>query len=154
MIFFIFRCRGEIFWIHKQGGGYIHSCDVVALEYKTGWWLSCADHNVGEACKTRTCPGEMSGDSNWNYGCTNEMFRIRAVNGGCGYPITNGAEVVLFTNERWGAVSHYWRGVTDSVQTGRVNPRYEGCFSNNSRCQSMFDIAYTQYKTAFTLHLE
>jgi hypothetical protein len=93
--------------MHKAGGGSINSCDVVALEYKTGWWLSCSDHDEGESCTTRTCPGGEDlvggGGGNWDR-CTWEKFRIRAKGQDCGSPIRDGSVVVLSTNESDGVV--------------------------------------------------
>ena len=91
--------------MHKAGGGSINSCDVVALEYKTGWWLSCSDHDEGSPCTTRTCPGEdwVGGGGNWDR-CTWEKFRIRAKGQDCGSPIRDGSVVVLSTNESDGVV--------------------------------------------------
>jgi len=92
-----YKCRGEVFWIHKDGGGNIHSCDVVAFEYKTGWWLSCSDHGVRDDCKTRTCPGDSWGN-NWDR-CTYEKFRIRVVGKDCGAEVKDGDSVIISTNE-------------------------------------------------------
>jgi len=117
--------------MHKPGGGSINSCDVVALEYKTGWWFSCHDHNVGEACTTRTCPGEewVGGGGNWDR-CTFEKFRIRAKGQDCGSPIRDGSVVVIFTNESKGVVGKRKTctdrciSVGDTVETGNTDPSY------------------------------
>jgi hypothetical protein len=119
--------------MHKAGGGSINSCDVVALEYKTGWWLSCSDHDEGSPCTTRTCPGEdwVGGGGNWDR-CTWEKFRIRAKGQDCGSPIRDGSVVVLSTNESWGVVGKRqtlkqgWNPipvrVDDTVRTGKMEP--------------------------------
>jgi hypothetical protein len=122
--------------MHKAGGGSINSCDVVALEYKTGWWFSCSDHDEGSPCKTRTCKPLQDSNGgnwdNWDRRCTWEMFRIRAKGQDCWSPIRDGSVVVLTTTdylyESWGVVGKRqgWNPipvrVDDTVRTGKTEP--------------------------------
>jgi hypothetical protein len=133
--------------MHTAGGGPIYSCDVVALEYKTGWWFSCSDHDEGSPCKTRTCKplqDPYGGNwDNWDRRCTWEMFSIRAKGQHCWSPIRDGSVVVLSTNGSWGKVGKRqtfkqgWNPipgrVDNTVRTGKTEPSSPICMARGRR---------------------